>query len=104
MSASDQILVGIIGAAHGVRGELRLKSFTGDPAAIGDYGPLNDAQGRKYKINHIRPIKDNMLVVRFEGVADRSAAEKLTNTNLFLARALYRRPRLWLQRLGLSSL
>ena len=84
---TSRILVGIFGAPHGVRGEVRLKSFTGDPMAIADYPRLTDESGaRAFRILAARPVKDDMLVVRIEGVSDRSAAEKLTNVSLSLAR------------------
>lgn len=84
---SSRILVGIFGAPHGVRGELRLKSFTGDPLAIADYPHITDESGaRTFKIIAARPVKDDMLIVRIEGVADRTAAEKLTNVSLSIAR------------------
>lgn len=84
----DLVLVGIFGAAHGVRGEVRLKSYTGDPLAIADYPRLTDAQGKtKFKIQSARLIKDDILVARVEGIADRTAAEKLTNQSIYIARA-----------------
>ena len=85
--ADPRILVGRFGAPHGVRGEMRLQSFTGDPAAIGGYGPLADASGgRRFEITALRPVKNNLFVARIAGIGDRSAAEKLTNTDLFVAR------------------
>ena len=84
----DLILVGIFGAAHGVRGELRLKSYTGDPMAIADYPRLSDESGKRiFKIISARPVKDDILVVRVDGIADRTVAEKLTNTSIYIARA-----------------
>ena len=80
-----RIQVGVFGAPHGVRGELRLKSHTGDPLAIGDYGPLSDDAGRRFELTALRPVKDDILVVRAKGVADRAAA--LTNVKLFIDRA-----------------
>ena len=83
----SRILVGIFGAPHGVRGEVRLKSFTGDPMAIADYPRLTDETGaRPFKIIAARPVKDDMLIVRVDGVGDRTAAEKLTNVSLSIAR------------------
>ncbi len=43
----DLILLGVFGAPHGVKGEVRLKSYTGDPAAIAAYGPLRSKDGRR---------------------------------------------------------
>lgn len=82
-----RIQVGIFGAPHGVRGEIRLKSLTGDPLAIGDYGPLFDESGRVHDLTALRFVKDDMLVVRVKGVATRDAAAALTNVKLFLDRA-----------------
>ncbi|GLK68949.1 ribosome maturation factor RimM [Hansschlegelia plantiphila] len=81
------VQIGVIGAAHGVRGELRVKSFTGEPAALARYGELSDPSGgRSFAVESFRPLKDDMLVVRFRGIATREAAEALTGTGLFLPR------------------
>ncbi len=84
---ADRILVGRFGAAHGVRGEVRLQSFTGDPKAIGAYGPLAGSDGRAYTLTGLRPVKDNLLVARVEGITDRDAAERLTHVELTLERS-----------------
>lgn len=84
---STRILVGQFGAPHGVRGELRLKSFTADPMAIAAFPRLTDESGtRAFKLLSARLVKDDMLVVRVEGIADRTAAEKLVNLPLSVAR------------------
>jgi len=83
---TERVCVGRIGAPHGVRGEVRLQSFTGDPLAIADYGPLENKDGtRSFEIASVRPAK-NVLVARLKGVADRDAAEKLTNIELYIPR------------------
>lgn len=83
----ERILVGQFGAAHGVKGELRLKSFTQDPSAIGRYGKLSDASGtRSFEIASLRPLKDDLFVAKVTGVATRDQAEKLTNVALYMAR------------------
>jgi 16S rRNA processing protein RimM len=81
----NPIQMAVIGAAHGIKGELRVKSFTGDPLAIADYSPLYSEDGRAFAIVDIRMQKD-MAVVRFKGVTDRNAAEALTGTALFVDR------------------
>lgn len=83
----DEVLVGVFGAPHGVRGEIRLKSYTQDPMSIADYGALRDSAGRQYALAAARPLKDDLLVVRIKGFADRDAAQKLTNVKLYIARA-----------------
>ncbi len=88
MSSSPRILVGRFGAPHGVRGEVRVKSFTGDPLALASYDGLGDESGaRAFRIESARLVKDDMLVVRLAGVRDRTAAEALTNVDLYLPRA-----------------
>lgn len=87
MSKSEKpVLLAVIGAAHGIRGEVRVKSFTGDPAALADYGPLFDTKGHAFKIESIRPQQD-VVIVRFNGVADRTEAERLNGTELFVDRS-----------------
>jgi 16S rRNA processing protein RimM len=83
---TDRICVAQIGAAHGLRGEVRLRSFTEDPAAVTGYGPLESEDGtRRFEIEALRPAKDH-FVARLAGVADRDAAEKLTNLKLYVPR------------------
>lgn len=79
------ILMATIGAAQGLRGEVRVTSYTGNPAALGDYGRLYSADGREFEILEIRSGK-TALVVRFRGVNDRTAAEALKGTALFIER------------------
>jgi 16S rRNA processing protein RimM len=85
--ADNLVLVGRIGAAHGIRGEVRLQSFTGDPLAIAGYGPLaTDRAGLDaISIAAARPA-GNVLIARLNDVADRSAAEKLNGVGLYLDR------------------
>lgn len=85
------VQLGTIGAPHGVRGEVRLKSFTDDPLAIGQYRPLRLADGRTLTIAALRPQGD-MLVVRFDGVDSREQAAALTNLALFVERDRLPRP------------
>ena len=84
MPDNSILLVGVFGAAHGVRGEIRLKSFTADPLTIGHYGTLKSKAGAAFKLLSLRPVKDDICVARVEGINDRNAAEKLTNTELFI--------------------
>ena len=83
---ADRICVAQIGAAHGIRGEVRLRSFTEEPMAVMAYGPLESEDGtRRFTIEALRPAKDH-FVARLAGVADRDAAEKLVNIKLYVAR------------------
>jgi 16S rRNA processing protein RimM len=82
----NPVRMATIGAAHGVRGEVRVKTFTGDPMALGDYGPLRDENGRAYTVAALRPAK-TVLVVRFREIASREAAEAAAGTALYVERA-----------------
>jgi 16S rRNA processing protein RimM len=89
MSDDDRdkrVCVARIGAAHGVRGDVKLWSFTEDPAAIAGFGALQMSDGRSIEIESLRPAKD-FFVARLKGVADRDAAERLRNVELYVERA-----------------
>lgn len=83
----NPVQMAVIGAAHGIKGELRVKTFTGDPLALGEYGPLYAKDGRAFEIEDIRPAGD-VVVVRFKGIRDRTVAEGLTGTELFIDRSV----------------
>lgn len=86
---SDRVLIARIGAAHGIRGEVRVKAFTADPRGIGAYGPLEAADGRTFEVDSLRPAagpSGDMLVVKFKGVADRNTAETLNGLELSVLR------------------
>ena len=83
---AERICVAQIGGAHGIRGEVKLKSFTADPLAVKDYGVLESEDGAaSFEIEALRPAK-GYLVARLRGVRDRNAAEQLTNLRLFVPR------------------
>lgn len=90
MSESHQprrILLGQIGSAHGIRGEVVVRTYTGAPEAIASYGPLTDATGKKsWKLRVVR-VSDKGVVARVEGVTDRNGAEALRGQELYVARA-----------------
>jgi 16S rRNA processing protein RimM len=85
--ARAKICVARIGAAHGVKGEVRLWPFTEDPLALRDYSPLETADGaRRFEIASLRAAKDH-LVARFAGIGTREAAEALNGLELYVPRA-----------------
>jgi 16S rRNA processing protein RimM len=81
--------MGIVGAPHGVRGAVRIKSFTDEPASIGSYGALEDESGeRRFTLQIVGPAKgDGMVIANLAGVADRDRAEALRGLRLYLPRA-----------------
>src|ERR1700712_1069437 len=81
-----QICVARIGAAHGVRGEVKLWTFTEDPFAVKRYGPLRTQDGaRQFEVTQAREAKGH-LVATLKGVATREDAERLNGVELYVAR------------------
>jgi 16S rRNA processing protein RimM len=78
----DRILLGLITGAHGIKGEVKIRSFTEEPKAIGSYGPLQTADGRVIAFARLRVAKDHFIGA-ITGVVDRTAAEALRGTELF---------------------
>jgi len=82
----DRILLGIIAAPHGVRGLVRIRSFTEDPMALAGYGPLSDETGKKvFRVEALSAARGTVLA-RIDGVADRNAAELMRGTKLYVER------------------
>jgi 16S rRNA processing protein RimM len=80
-----RVCLGAVAGAHGVRGEVRLKSFCAEPEAIGAYGPLETEDGRSVTVTITRPLKGG-FAARLSGIADREAAEALRGTRLYAPR------------------
>ncbi len=88
--AETRILLGVIGRAHGVRGLVRVTSHTEDPADLTAYGPLSDDRGRRFTLSWRG--EGIVEVAELVGgtpvkVTDRTQAETLTNTRLYVDRA-----------------
>jgi 16S rRNA processing protein RimM len=80
------ICIARIGAAHGVRGAVKLWTFTEDPLAVKHYGPLTTKDGaRQFEVTHVREAKDH-LVATLKGVTTRDEAERLNGLELYVAR------------------
>ena len=82
MSASERVRIGRIVAAHGIRGEVKIRCFTETPEDVGAYGPVSDAHGRELALSGIRRAKGPFVIARIEHVADRNAAEALVGRDL----------------------
>jgi 16S rRNA processing protein RimM len=80
------ICVARIGAAHGVRGAVKLWTFTEDPLAVKRYGPLTTKDGaRQFEVASAREANGH-LVATLKGVATREEAERLNGLELYIAR------------------
>ena len=87
MSESSFVLIGAVAGAFGVRGEVRVRSFTAEPEAIRDYGPLMDATGKVILTPKSWRVVPNGLAMVAAEVPHREAAMALRNTKLFVPRA-----------------
>ena len=86
MTVAAPICVARIGAAHGVRGAVKLWTFTEDPLAVKRYGPLTTKDGaRQFELTHVRAAKDH-LVATLRGIGSREDAERLNGVELYIAR------------------
>jgi len=83
---SQRVLLGEISGVHGIRGDLLVRTYTATPESIASYGPLTDATGVKTFSLKIVRVTDKGVVARVAGIADRTAAEALRGTKLFIAR------------------
>jgi 16S rRNA processing protein RimM len=85
---SGTLLLGVVIGAQGIRGEVKVKTFTAEPEALGDYGPLQDAGATKtYPLKVLRLSKGDVVIARIKGVEDRNAAEALKGTELYVQRS-----------------
>jgi 16S rRNA processing protein RimM len=82
-----RILVGEITGAHGIRGDVLIRTYTEAPGAIASYGPLTDATGRSSFSLHVVRATSKGIVARVGGIEDRNGAERLRGTKLYIERA-----------------
>lgn len=85
-TSTQRVCVGAVAGVHGVRGAVRIKTFTEDPKALADYSGLTDDRGHSVRLK-IREVRNDLLIAAIEGVNDRDAAQALKGTRLFVPRA-----------------
>jgi 16S rRNA processing protein RimM len=88
----DRVLLGAIATAHGITGEVKVKTFTASPENLGAYGPVSTEDGRALTILRLRASKGDEAIVRFAGVNDRNDAERLKGERLYVARVALPEP------------
>jgi 16S rRNA processing protein RimM len=87
LPASPRVCLGVITKAHGLRGEVRIRSYTEDARAVAAYGPVTDEAGsRSMTIKILGPLNGG-VTARIEGVKDRTGAEALKGTKLYVPRS-----------------
>jgi 16S rRNA processing protein RimM len=85
MGTTNHVSVGVIMGAHGIKGEVKLKSFTSNPASIASYGPLQDIAGQVFEIAKLKPAGEDFIAT-LKGVTTRNQSEQLRGVELFVAR------------------
>jgi 16S rRNA processing protein RimM len=86
-SKPDRLIVmGVITSPHGIRGQVKIKSFTEQPEKLAAYKGLADRNGRTYQIT-VHSRTNEMLVASVKGVDNRNDAERLRNTELCVPRS-----------------
>ena len=80
------MLLGVVIGAQGLKGEVKVKTFTETPQTLGAYGPLHAKDGREFRVASVRAAKDG-AVLMLEGVTSREAAEGLKGLELYVSRA-----------------
>jgi 16S rRNA processing protein RimM len=87
------ILLAVVLGAHGLKGEVKVKTFTSSPDQLGAYGPLHARDGRCFTIETLKPIggagKEDEAIVAFAEIKDRNASEALKGTELYVTRGAF---------------
>ena len=89
---NNRVCIGVIAGAHGVRGQVRIKSYTEDPAGFAAYGPITDEAGNRRFAVTVTGSAKGVVLARIEGVGDRDAAQALRGTRLYVDRAALPEP------------
>ena len=82
----NPVLLALIGSPHGIKGEVRVQSFTQDPLALGDYGPFYATDGRAFTLAALRRSGSH-LVAKFREIGSREEAAAVTRTELYVDRS-----------------
>lgn len=80
---APRICVGAFSSAHGIHGQLKLKSFTENPEDILRYLPLEDESGTRLFSLKKQGKSGDLLIVSIEGVVTRNDAELLRGQKLY---------------------
>lgn len=84
---TDPVRLGVIVGVRGIKGEVRIKSFTDEPTDVAAYGPLFDREGKTRYDLRVTGTHKGVVLARIDGINDRNAAEALKRTELFVDRA-----------------
>jgi 16S rRNA processing protein RimM len=85
-NTEKRICLGEIVAAHGIKGHVKIKTFTEIPERVGAYGPLYDDKNKTYIVHVMRPASEHAAIAAIEGINSRNDAESLRGTSLYIDR------------------
>ncbi len=89
MPEETLLCVGVIVGAHGVKGSVRIRSFTDDPLDVASYGPVTDAKGEKrFRLKVQGQAKETVVVAHIKGIDDRNQAEAMKGMKLYVPRSV----------------
>ncbi len=91
-SPRDKVCIGAITGVRGLKGEVRIKSFTADPDDVAAYGPLTDEAGGRSFTLRVTAHAKGQVIARLDGINDRTAAEALKGTGLYVSRTVLPEP------------
>jgi 16S rRNA processing protein RimM len=83
---TDRLCIGVVVGAHGVRGAVRIKPFTEDPADLTAYGPLTTETGQKWRLKGASVDGKGVVTAKIDGVEDRTQADALKGAKLYIER------------------
>ncbi len=86
-SKPERICLGVIAGAHGVRGLVKIKSFTETPEDVAAYGPVTDEAGGKRFVVKVKGRVKGLVLAELEGIRDRDQAQALHGQQLYVERA-----------------
>ncbi len=84
--ADSLVCVGVVTGARGLKGEVRIKSFTAAPEAVAAYGPVRDETGERSFNIRVTGRSKGTVIARLEGVGDRDGADALKGMRLYVSR------------------
>lgn len=88
-----RVCLGAVAGAHGVKGDLRIKSFTDIPENVAAYGPVTSEDGkRRFTLKVIRTQQSSVVIARAAEVADRDDAQSLKGVRLYVERSVLPAP------------
>ena len=83
---TERLCIGVVAGVHGVRGALRIKAFTADPADLTSYGALTTEAGQTWRLKGASVDGKGVVTAKIDGVDDRNQAEALKGTKLYIER------------------